>query len=228
MQLLARWGFCLAAVTASAVAIRAETAPQSKAPVVKSENSAPKPRNSTDVRRFESTITAIEVADGLTKITLQNGAMIIGLKPTTTVLREERGLGASDLQVGDTLSLVTLRGARSKINIKENAGVTSANPLVLKIGEFASMTLNKADAWEFNRSTKLDEAALAVGQTVAVEIGLQRDGEISTNRVAIVVAKPKAPRVKSSRARRPRVRKAAPMLIPVPENRGATPQNSGA
>lgn len=137
-------------------------------------------------------------------------------KPTTLVFREERDLGASDLQNGDLLSLTALRGARSKISIKESASVIGTNPLIIKIGEFATMTLHKGDAWEFNRSTPTDAAALAVGQTVAVELGLRRDGDISPNRISIIVAKPKVPRVKKPRATKPLVKETpvAPVTTP--------------
>ena len=190
--------------------VRAQTTPPEIAvqtPFVKTESAAPKPRNTTGARKFESAISAVERVEGGTKITLQSGALSMIVKPTTLVFREERNLGVSDLKSGDTLSLTALRGARSKISIKENASVVNTAPLTLKIGEFATMTLNKADAWEFNRSTKMDASALAVGQTVAVELGLQRDGDISPNRIAIIVAKPKAPRVKKPRTTKPRVKK---------------------
>ena len=207
MKTLTRLTLFLTLFAASATHAQQAPPEAAKTPDAKAEDAAPKPRNTKGARKFESTITAIEKVAGGTKITLQTGSLSLMVKPTTLVFRDERGIGASDLQSGDSLSLIALRGARSKISIKENASVVNTAPLTLKIGELATMTLSKADAWEFNRSTKMDATALAVGQTIAVELGLQRDGDISPNRVAIIVAKPKVPRVKKPRATKPRIAK---------------------
>jgi hypothetical protein len=150
------------------------------------------PKNTTGDRKFESTITAIDTTGALPKITLKNGAMTLELKPDTEVVREERDLVASDLKVGDAVCFTALKGARSKLSIKEKAVVTKTEPLMIRIGDAAEMTFLKTDLWEFYRAVPLKTSDLKVGQTIAVQIRLQHDGDIATKRVAVVIGKPQA------------------------------------
>jgi hypothetical protein len=150
-----------------------------------------KPQNQTGDRKFESAIVAIDGSGGATRITLANGAMTLIIKPETEVVREERNLVASDLKVGEVVCFTALKGARSKMSLKEKAVVTGVNPLTIRIGDAAEMTFLKNDLWEFYRAVPLKSADLKVGQTVAVQIRLQRDGDITARRVAVVVGKPK-------------------------------------
>lgn len=158
----------------------------------------PAPRNRTGTRRFESTITAVNKAGGGLEVTLRDGALTLIIKPSTELVREERNLGASDLKVDDLLSLVTLRSGKSRLSIKEKAVVTGLNPLTLKVSDIAVLTVTKADQWAFSRFTPLTTDALVAGQTVAVEMTLQRDGGISAKRLAVVVAKPNPPKARNT------------------------------
>jgi hypothetical protein len=160
-----------------------------------------KPQNQTGDRKFESSIAAIDSSGGATKITLTNGAMTLIIKPETEVVREERDLVASDLKIGDAVCFTALKGARSKLSIKEKAVVTGIEPLVIRIGDAAEMTFLKNELWEFYRAVPLKAADLKVGQTVAVQIRLQRDGDIATKRIAVVVSKPKPVKSKTTKTK---------------------------
>jgi len=119
---------------------------------------------------------------------LKDGVLTLGLKPTTELVQEERGLASADLNDGDRLSLVDFK-TRGKL--KGKFTVESKNPLVVKFEDIATFTITKVEDVQFNRYTPLKPAALAVGQTVAIEINVLRDGEIEARRVAVVVVKPK-------------------------------------
>ena len=161
-----------------------------KIPPVKSGQVKPvAPKNTAGDRKFESAISAMDNAANPPKVTLQNGGMTLELKPDTELVREERGLVASDLKVGDELCLIALKGQRSKLSINEKAAVTSLNPITITISDSAKMVLLKDDQWEFYRTTPMKPAELKVGQTVAVQITLRRDGDIIPKRVAVVVGK---------------------------------------
>ncbi len=171
-----------------------------KPPAPASEAFKPtKPRNQTGERRFESAIAIIDDKNGSTKITLSKGEMALVIKPETELVREERNLVASDLEVGDVICFTALKGARSKLSIKEKAVVIGIEPLKIRIGEVAEMTFLKTELWEFFRAVPLKTSDLKVGQTVAVQYRLQRDGEIATKRVAVVVGKPDKPKNKTAK-----------------------------
>jgi hypothetical protein len=157
------------------------------------------PKNTTGDRRFESSIAAVDNTANPTHITLRDGTLTLELKPTTELVQEERGLVASDLKIADTLSLIALKGRRSKFSIKEKATVASINPLTLRIGDMATLTVLEPDRWEFERYTPIQPKSLTVGQTVSILINLQRDGEITTRRIAVVA---KSKPVKSRNSRR--------------------------
>lgn len=66
--------------------VRAQTPPEAaQTPNAKTENVAPKPRNTKGARKFASAITAIEKVESGTKVTLQSGALSLIVKPTTLV-----------------------------------------------------------------------------------------------------------------------------------------------
>jgi hypothetical protein len=175
---------------------------ETKSPVTAPQFKPTKPQNQTGDRKFESAITAIDSSGGVTKITLANGAMTLIVKPETEVVREERDLVASDLKVGDAVCFTALKGARSKLSIKEKVVVTGIEPLKIRISDAAEMTFLKNDLWEFYRAVPLKPTDLKVGQTVAVQIRLQRDGDIATKRVAVVVGKPKTAKSKSTKTKK--------------------------
>lgn len=169
-----------------------------KTPLPKTSEAKPTaPKNTTGDRKFESAITSLDTAGGLLKITLKNGTITLELKPDTELVREERGLTNSDLKVGDTLCLIALKGQRAKLSIKEKATVTGINPIAINIADSGTLTLQKPDQWEFDRATPLATNELKVGQTIAVQISLKRDGDITTKRVAVVIGKPQAAKAKS-------------------------------
>lgn len=175
-----------------------ETPPQaatSAAPQT-SETKAAKPRNRTGKRKMESAITGVERNGGVVRITLLNGGLTLALQPATELVQEERALNASDLKTGDKLSLITLK---NRGTLKEPATVTSINPLVLQLGEVGTFQVSKVEDLSFNRYTPLPSSALIVGQTVAVELLISRDGQIEAKRIAVVVVKPKPPRATKSR-----------------------------
>jgi hypothetical protein len=175
---------------------------ETKPPAPAGQFKPAKPQNTTGDRKFESAITAIDSSGSATKITLQNGALSLIVNPETEFVREERDLVASDLKVGDAICFTALKGARSKLSIKEKAVVTGIEPLVIRIGDAAEMTFLKNELWEFYRAVPLKAADLKVGQTVAVQIRLQRDGDIATKRVAVIVAKPKPEKSKTTKTKK--------------------------
>ena len=158
--------------------------------ITASEPKSPAPKNKAGDRKLESAITAVENKAGFTQITLQNGELRLGLNTETEVVREERGVVASDLKVGDALALIALKGQRSKLKITQPAVVTAINPLTIEIGDSAKMTLLKADEWEFFRITPIKPEELKIGQTVALQLSLKVDGDIATKRVAVLIGKP--------------------------------------
>ncbi|MDQ3812891.1 MAG: hypothetical protein M3347_02945 [Armatimonadota bacterium] len=166
----------------------------------------PRPKNTAGDRQLQSSITALDKAADVVKVTLKEGALTVALKSTTELVQEERGVSASDLKAEDNLSAIVLKGSKKKFYIEQKAIVTSTNPLTLKIGDLATLTVAQADKLEFNRYIPIKPDALAVGQTVAVEMRLQTDGEIIMKRLAVIVEKPKPPRA----PRRARPRKAKP------------------
>jgi len=186
--------FLCAALSANAFA--AEKPDGGKTPPEMNEAKPPAPKNKAGDRKLESTIAALENKTGLTQITLQNDELRLGLNLETEVVREERGLVASDLKVGDALCLIALKGQRSKLKITEAAVVTAINPLTIEIGDAAKMTLLENDQWEFFRVTPIKPSDLKIGQTIALQLTLKVDGDIITKRVAVLSGKPFPPKRK--------------------------------
>jgi len=176
----------------------------------------PKPFNHAGERKIESAITALDLNANPPKVTLRDGAVTLTLKPTTKIVKEERDLTAADLKVGDTLCLLTLKptkGPKTVANssvIKEECRVTALNPLTLHVSEIATLTLTNVELAEFVREVPLQSSDLAVGQTVAVKIYVRGGGDIDVQRLAVVTAKPKAPKKpKAMKVPTPRAKKPA-------------------
>lgn len=175
------------------------------APLVQTPSPPPqakpaKPTNRPGERKLESTIAAVEKIGDTVRITLKDGSLTVTVKPSTELVQEERWLVASDLKVGDRLSLITFK-PKAKGSLKEKAVVTAVNPLVLKISEVATLTVDKVENVEFNRYTPLPASALAAGQTVALEMRVLRDGQIEAKRIAVVIVKAKEPGMKKPRGK---------------------------
>lgn len=160
------------------------------------------PRNTGRDRKMESTIKAINTADGKVTLTLKDGVLSLTLLPLTELVQEERNIVASDLKVDDTLCLIRFR---SRGSIKEKGTVSAINPLTIKIADMGTLVLTTTENVTFCRYSPMQPAALAVGQTVAVDLHVGRDGEIETKRVAVVVVpKAQAPqRTKQATKRKP-------------------------
>ena len=182
-----------------AISLCSSTAPAQQAPAPQNAPvlpQPPKPANRTGERKIESTITALDLDASPPKVTLRAGAMTLTLKPATKVVKEERDLIAADLKVGDTLCLLTLKSAKipktstNDSKIKEECTVTTLNPLTLKVGDSATLTITKVELAAFSREAPLQPAQLAVGQTVAVNFYV-RGGDIDVLRLAVVTARPK-------------------------------------
>lgn len=165
------------------------------APPARSQDAAPdeppqpaKPRNRTGTRKLESTITKVETFEGAPRLTLREGALTLSLKPATELVREERDLTVAELKVGDMLSQISLKG---RGNLKEPGRVASLAPLTIDLGETATLTLKQVENWSFDRVSPLTAADLVIGQTVALELSLLRDGGIEAKRVAVMIARSK-------------------------------------
>ncbi|MBV9470742.1 MAG: hypothetical protein JO316_09165 [Abitibacteriaceae bacterium] len=161
-----------------------------------------RPKNTTSLRKIESTVTAINTVDGKVTLTLKDGALSVALTPQTELVQEERNIVASSLKVDDTLCLIRFRARGS---IKEKGSVTTINPLTVKIANMGTLMLTNIENVSFSRYSPLQSTALAVGQTVAIDLHVSHDGEIEAKRVAVVVVpKTQAPkRTKQTTQRKP-------------------------
>jgi len=190
-------------------AIAADT----KAPA---ETKSPTPKNRTGTRKLESTIIGIEKEAQPTRITLRDGVLSVSIKPTTELVQEERGVVVADLEIGDKLSLITFK---LKGSIRSKAVVTGLNPLVVSIDELATMTITKSETVSFSRYTPFTAEALAIGQTVALEMKLLTGGEIEATRIAVVIEKAKPAKTTNEKSTKPATPKppanqAKPAVLP--------------
>ena len=167
---------------------------------------APKPSNRTSTRTFQSTITAVDQAAGAVRMTLKNDVITVGFKPTTQLEQEERGLVAADLRAGDSLSSMELKGkgVQTKGKIEGRATVQTTEPLVLLFDDLGRITVSKTEVARFTRTQPMTARDLSVGQTVEIVMMVQKNGDIETRRIAVIVEKPAPP--KTIAPRRPRAR----------------------
>jgi hypothetical protein len=153
-------------------------------------STAPRARS----RTAQSTITAVDTAANTVRVTTKSGneTLDVALTPETEFVREERSLPLTELKAGDTVAF-------SSKELKGTATITSLNPLTLKVGDAATVTLTKTEELDFDRITPLRATDLAVNQTVAVSMAVQPDGKIQGKRFTVIVPKPRARRATGTR-----------------------------
>ena len=151
------------------------------------------PRSRT--RTAKSTITAVDTTANTIKVTTtaKNENLDVALTPETEFGKEEQGLTAGELKVGDTVSF-------SRKGFRATGIVTSLSPLTLKIEDMATLSMTKTEGVKFNRHTALTRTDLAANQTISLRMRTGPDGKIEGRRVIVIVTKPKTPRVRRSRA----------------------------
>lgn len=131
--------------------------------------------------RVKGKVTTVDAAGGKISVLAPKQTISLTATPTSQFNKAELNVASTDLAVNDKVAFPL---------ITEPAIVTSLNPLTLKIGDKATLTVTQSDGLLFTRHTPLKISDVTANQTAWVVYVNKPDGTTELKNLAVMIVKP--------------------------------------